>query len=139
MSTPASQLAFHGSVTLLYGLLMGAPYGRAIVRKAPDHVVAAWKLIHLALSVGAALMFAVAAVLPMLSASETTKSIISISLIVTSYSLGTAMTMGALTGERGLAPKGSAKARIVYAFNALGAYASLVAAVVLVYATYCSL
>lgn len=139
MNDSGHLLAFNGAIILLYGLLTGIPYGRAVVRKAPDHIVHAWRLIHLALSVGAVLMFSVAALLPSFNVAQTLKQTISISLIVTAYSLGTAMTLGALIGERGLALKGTPGAKIVYIFNAIGAFASLVAAVVLVYATYCLL
>lgn len=139
MNSAAHQLAFHSSIILLYGLLTGIPYGRSVVRKAPDHIVHAWRLIHSALSIGAVLMFSVAALLPSFNVSEVPKQVISISLIVTAYALGIAMTLGAITGERGLALKGSSSAKTVYLFNALGAFASLIGAVVLVYATYQSL
>jgi len=135
----AAQLAFHGSIILLYGLLTGIPYGRAVVRKAPDHVVQAWRLIHLALSVGAVLMFSIAALLPVFNASVFLKQTISVALTATGYLLGMAMTLGAITGERGLAPHGTNRAKIVYLFNALGAFTSLIAAIALVVATYCSL
>jgi hypothetical protein len=139
MSSAAHQLAFHGSIILLYGLLTGIPYGRSVVRKAPDHIVHAWRLIHSALSIGAVLMYSVAALLPAFNVSDSIKHVISLSLIATAYSLGIAMTLGALTGERGLAFKGNGSARMVYVFNALGAFASLIGAAVLVYATYQSM
>jgi hypothetical protein len=35
MQTSLRHLAFHGSVVLLFGLLLGGPYARAIKRGAP--------------------------------------------------------------------------------------------------------
>lgn len=139
MNTASHQLAFHGAIILLYGLLTGIPYGRSVVRKATDHIVHAWRLIHSALSIGAVLMFSIAALLPAFNVSDPIKQLIALSLIATAYFLGIAMTLGALTGERGLSSRGSSRGKAVYAFNALGAFASLIGAVALVYATYRSL
>ena len=139
MNASAHQLAFHGSIILLYGLLMGAPYGRAIVKKAPDHVIAAWRLPHLSLPIGATLMLAMATLLPSFTIAESLKWVMSISLIVSSYSLGFAMTVAALSGQRGLTPKGPMIAKWAYTGNVIGAWSSMISSIVLVYATYCSL
>lgn len=63
IESSARHLAFHGSVVLLFGLLCGGPYARAIKRAAPAHIVHAWRVAHASLPIGAILMIAVSAVL----------------------------------------------------------------------------
>jgi hypothetical protein len=41
MEPSARHLAFHGAVVLLFGLLCGGPYARAINKDAPPHIVQA--------------------------------------------------------------------------------------------------
>lgn len=41
MEPSARHLAFHGTVVLLFGLLCGGPYARAIKKGAPPHIVQA--------------------------------------------------------------------------------------------------
>ena len=55
MDVHARQLVFHSSVVLMAGLLVGAPYGRAVKRGGSDAVIRAWKLAHGTLPLGAAL------------------------------------------------------------------------------------
>ena len=63
MPTSARHLIFHAAVVLLFGLLLGAPYARAIKRGAAAHVVNSWRVAHLSLPIGATLMLATAPVL----------------------------------------------------------------------------
>ena len=57
MGVSARYLVFNGAIVLLIGLLCGAPYGRAVVRQAPPHIVHSWRVAHLSLPIGATLMF----------------------------------------------------------------------------------
>ena len=70
MTQAAHQLAFHGAIVLLFALLLGAPYAKAIKSNAPLEVVNSWRVAHQSLSLGAALLFALAAVLPILVKSQ---------------------------------------------------------------------
>jgi hypothetical protein len=139
LGLPARHLAFHGAIVLLVGLLCGAPYGRAINRAAPPHTVHAWRVAHASLPLGAALMFAVAALLPSFAVGAGVQWAIALALIVSSYAFCFSLPLGAWAGHRGLSPQGPALARCVYAGNLLGAGASLLAALVLVYAGWASL
>jgi hypothetical protein len=139
MHASARQLAFHGAVVLLVGLLCGIPYGRAITRGAPAHTAAAWRLAHGSLPMGAALMLAVCAMLSDLSVSDPVRWTIAVALILSSYAFCISLPLGAMAGHRGLSPGGPFTARIVFAGNSLGALGSLVAAIALVYAGWISL
>jgi hypothetical protein len=139
MDPSARQLAFHGSIALLFGLLCGAPYGRAINRNAPAHTIHSWRVAHASLPMGAVLMFAVAALLPSFAIANQVKWFIAISLIVSVYAFCFSLPLAALTGHRGLSPGRPLATKLVFSGNMIGSVASLVAALALVYAGYVSL
>lgn len=139
MTTASHQLIFHGSIVLLFGLILGAPYARAIKRGAPASIINSWRIAHLSLPIGAALMFATAAMLPMLSVSASVAWVIASSLIISSYAFCISTPLAAITGDRGLSLGGIGLSRLVYLGNMAGAWSSLVAAITLVYAAFVSL
>ena len=139
MEPSARHLAFHGALVLLFGLLCGGPYARAINKGAPPHIVQAWRVAHSSLPMGAILMIAVSAVLSHFVVAPAVKWTIAVSLVVSSYAFCLSLPLGAIVGHRGLSSGGPLSARLVYAGNMLGACASLVGAVALVYASLVSL
>ena len=139
MDTYSRQLVFHGAVVLLIGLLCGAPYGRAVNRKAPEHIVHSWRVAHASIPLGAALMFGVAAVLSDLQGGASLKWVVAVFFIVSSYAFCFSLPLAAVVGHRGLSSRGPTSAKVVYVGNMVGAASSLVAAAVLLYAAYVSL
>lgn len=139
MDSSSRHLLFHGAVVLLFGLLLGAPYARAIKREAAAHIVNSWRVAHLSLPIGAVLMFAVAAVLPSFAVAIQVKWVIALALIVSSYGFCVATPLAAITGQRGLSSGGTGLGRLVYAGNMVGAWGSVIAAVVFLYAAFVSL
>ena len=139
MEPVARHLIFHAAIVLIIGLLCGMPYGRAINRKAPESIVHAWRVAHLALPLGATLMLAIAAVLTPLAVTATVKWVIAVALIVSSYAFCFSLLLAPLVGHRGLSSKGPLAAKLVYLGNMLGAVTSLIAGVALLYAAYASL
>jgi hypothetical protein len=138
MDHSSRYLAFHGAIVLLIGLLCGAPFGKAI-KRGDDYVAARWRVAHVSLPIGATLMFAVAALLPGYAAPMVCKWLITWGLIVSSYAFCVSLPIAGLTGHRGLAAGKTVAAQIVYLGNVLGAIASLVAALALIYAGFVSL
>jgi hypothetical protein len=139
MEEAARNLVFHGAIVLIIGLMCGMPYGKAINRKASEHTVQAWRLAHLALPIGAILMIAVAAVLTPFMVSTTLKWVIAVSLIASSYAFCFSLLLAPVVGHRGLSARGPLAAKLVYLGNSAGAFFSMLAAVVLLYAGYVSL
>jgi hypothetical protein len=139
MDTYSRQLVFHGAVVLLVGLLCGAPYGRAVNRKAPEHILHSWRVAHGSIPLGAALMFGVAAVLSHLRGGASLKWVVALSLIVSSYAFCFSLPLAAVVGHRGLSPGGPTSAKLVYAGNVVGAASSLLATAALIYTAYVSL
>lgn len=134
MESIARHLALHGAVLLLIGLLCGAPYAWAIKAERPAQTIHAWRVAHASLPIGATLMLAVAALLPLLHAAPGLALAIAAALIVSGYAFAFALPLGASRGHRGLAAGGPLLAQLVYAGNLIGALASLLAAALLVVA-----
>ncbi|NRF68761.1 hypothetical protein HLB44_17350 [Aquincola sp. S2] len=124
---------------LLIGLLCGAPFGRAINRQAPAHIVNAWRVAHASLPAGGLLMLVVGAVLTPLAGGDAVKWLIALSLIVSSYAFCVSLPLAAIVGQRGLTPDGPWSGKLVYAGNLLGAATSLLAVFALIYAAFVSL
>jgi hypothetical protein len=136
MDASSRHLAFHGAIVLFFGLLLGAPYARAIKRGDAAHVVNSWRVAHLSLPIGAVLMLAVAALLPGLVASVPVQWVIAVALIVSAYGFCVSTPLAAITGQRGLDASGTGLGKWVYLGNMVGAWASIVAAAALLYATF---
>jgi len=139
MDSSARHLAFHGTIVLLFGLLCGGPYARAINRNAPAHIVHSWRVAHASLPIGAMLMFTVAALLSSFAVVVQVKWVIAVALIVSSYAFCFSLPLAATVGHRGLSSQGPLAAKFVFLGNTLGAWASVVAALALIYASYVSL
>jgi hypothetical protein len=139
MDPSAHHLAFHGSVVLLFGLLCGVPYGRAINRNAPAHTIHSWRIAHASLPMGAILMFAVAALLSSFDVINQVKWFIAITLIISVYAFCFSLPLAAIAGYRGLSSRGPLVAKLIFFGNMLGSMASLAASLALVYAGYESL
>ena len=132
MTQAAHQLAFHGAIVLLFALLLGAPYAKAIKSNAPLEVVNSWRVAHQSLSLGAALMFALAAVLPILVKSQLVAWSVAVCFIASSYAFCVSTPLAAITRDRGLTAAGTGMARLVYIGNVVGAASSLIGAIILV-------
>ncbi|HEV2611520.1 MAG TPA: hypothetical protein VGU61_14720 [Noviherbaspirillum sp.] len=139
MLASARHLAFHGSIVLLFGLLLGVPYAKAINRAAPAHIVNSWRIAHQSLPIAATLMFAVAALLSHLSVSSLVSWLIAGTLIASSYFFCVSMPLAAITGHRGLTKGNGPMENVVLLANVAGAWLSLATALLLVYATAATL
>lgn len=85
------------------------------------------------------LMFAIAALLPAFTVGVHVKWLIALALIVSSYTFCVSLPLAAVVGHRGLSAEGPPIAKLVYAGNIVGAWASVVATGALIYAGYVSL
>lgn len=139
MQEPARHLIFHASVMLLVGLICGAPYGRAINRGADPGTVHAWRVAHASLPMGAALMIAIAAVQGSFKTSSLMAWSMTYAFVVSGYAFCISLPLAAVVGHRGLSNEGPPAARAVYAGNLVGAWGSMIGALLLVHAAFVSL
>jgi hypothetical protein len=139
MISSARHLAFHGTIVLLFGLLLGAPYAKAINRSAPAQIVNSWRVAHQSLPIAAMLMFSVAALLSSFAVAPVMSGFIAVTLIGSSYLFCLSMPLAAITGHRGLTRGKNWQQNVVLVANIGGAWLSLAAAVALIYAAMESL
>nr|WP_315464661.1 hypothetical protein [uncultured Rhodoferax sp.] len=132
MELVSRHLILHGSLVLLFALLLGAPYARAIKRHADAQVVNSWRVAHQSLAIGALLLLVLAPILTVMPIPSVLKWSIAIAMIVSGYAFCIATPLAAITKDRGLSSGAQGWARCVYLGNMLGALSSLVAAVLLV-------
>ena len=84
-------------------------------------------------------MFAVAALLPSLLVAAAVKWVVAVAFVVSAYGFCVSTPLAAVTGQRGLAAGGAGLGKLVYLGNIIGALASVVASVALLYAAFISL
>jgi len=135
MNEISQQLIFHGAIILLLGLIAGAPYGRAILKKRSEDTIHIWRMAHLSLPIAAILLFAIASFVHYLEVGNQTQWSIAILFIVSSYAFCFAMFVGAPSGERGLTFRGPVIAKVAHVGHMIGVLTSLVGGILLVYAT----
>jgi hypothetical protein len=127
----ATHLVFHGSVVLLASLLFGAPYARAIKRGADAQVINSWRVAHQSLAMGALLLFALAAIHPLIDAPAWAMTTMNLLMVVSAYAFTVSTPLAAITRDRGLQSGSVGLARWVYVGNMLGALTSLLGAMLL--------
>ena len=139
MDIQARYLIFHSALVLLAGLFVGVPYGRAVHRNAPDHVIKGWRLAHDTLTVGPILGLAIAAVLSSLSVGAPIKSWLAWAWVVSNYGFCFSLPLAAMVGQRGHTLDKPLSNQLVFVGNMVGLGASSVGTAVLLYAAYVSL
>jgi hypothetical protein len=108
-----ARMAFHGAVAIILGLLAGFPYA-LVVTGALAGTERAWRMAHMEGVTNGLVVLAVAALLPRLALGEGARRLLAASLVVTAYANTAAATLGAATGERGLAFGGTVANSVVF-------------------------
>lgn len=144
MTSLSLQLALHGTVVLLIGLLAGAPYGSSIKKSLKpleteelaqtEEAVRAWRVAHSGLSSGGICLIAVSAILSDLLLEGPLDIALIVAYIVSGYGFSISLCYGAWTGNRGLQLQGELSNKVVYGGNLLGVLGSLLGTVLLLYA-----
>ena len=127
------QLLFHGAIVILVGLLSGIPYGSSITQKKDESVVRAWRVAHSGLAMGGTTMIATAAAINQLEINNIVLNILVWSSVISGYGFCIALPYGAWVGHRGLAIGKTVKSNVVYLGNIIGASASLVSTLALIW------
>ncbi len=121
---PGQWLLLNATVVMLTGLLVGWPMRLALIHSKPEKAYHAWRVAHATLITYALAMFAVALTLPQLVVDRFSVWLIVWSLVAAGYAFVFAMTAGAWTGLRGLAPKPWGLNTIFFTAHAVGAIGS---------------
>jgi len=107
------QLAFHGAIAILLGLVAGFPYAFVILGQMSGDL-RAWRMAHLEGVLNGLLLWAAAGVGMALRLGEGAQKTVVWTLVVTAYGNTLASILGATTGQRGLEPGGTVANTTVY-------------------------
>jgi hypothetical protein len=99
-------LILHGASVLFLGLLAGIPYGSALVNGWGDEAARAWKLTHMEGIQNGILVLALAGCGRFLRLGPGAAGLMTWAVIAAAYGNVVGAGLGALVGERGLAPTG---------------------------------
>ncbi len=132
-------LLFNGAIVMLAGLAVGWPMRQAVVTNKPSDVYRAWRVAHATLITQSLAMFAVALALPQLFLDQTSVWIVVWSLVAGGYAFIVAMSAGAWTGLRALAPKPWGLNTLLFVSHAVGAVGSLTGVVLVLRGAWAAL
>jgi len=118
----ALQLALHGSIVLLSGLVGGLFFARAITMHRGE---VAWRVVHAGGSSAGAMLLAIAAPSQWVALGASLKITMAVSLIAGTYILCLGMYIAAIWDTRGIPGGRSPLNRAVYGLYALGAVMTL--------------
>jgi dolichol kinase len=107
------QLAFHGAIAILLGLIAGFPYAFVILGQMSGDL-RAWRMAHLEGVLNGLLLWAAAGIGAVLRLGESAQQVVVWALVVTAYGNTLAAILGATTGQRGLEPGGTPANMTVY-------------------------
>ncbi|RCS59315.1 hypothetical protein [Parvibium lacunae] len=136
--SPSHFLVLNSTLTLAVSLFAGIPYGKAINQQASAAKIHGWRVAHSSLALGAAMGYAIAAVLATVFADIaylTLNLLIAWAVTLCNYAFCFSLTLGAAHEERGLSKRGSPIGKLVYAGNMLGVVTSLTFMGLLLYAS----
>ena len=107
------QLAFHGAIAIVLGLLAGFPFAFVILGQMNGDL-RAWRMAHLEGLLNGLLLWAAAGIGAVLSLGDGAQRILVWALVVTAYANSLAAILAASAGERGLVPGGNLANMTVY-------------------------
>src|SRR5262245_33893289 len=110
----AATITFNGLLVLLLGLLAGAPYGAALVNGWGDEAVRAWKLAPVEGVPTGLMLLALAGCAHWLALGATGERVVMWGAVLAAWGNVIGAVLGALTGQRGLAPQGPAANWLVF-------------------------
>ena len=123
----AAMITFNGLVVLFLGLLAGLPYGMALVNGWGDDAARAWKLAHMEGVLNGILALALVGCAPWLALGRTAERVVAWGVVLAAYGNVLGAAIGALSGQRGLAPQGPAANWIVFLCFMFGMWGVLIA------------
>jgi hypothetical protein len=118
-------LVGHGVVVILLGLLIGFPYALVVTGSLPG-AERAWRMAHLEGVLNGLMLVAIGAAGDAIALSARQARWLERSLIAAAYGNVAGATLGAVAGERGLAPEGPLANFAVYALFMVAVVAVLV-------------
>ncbi len=123
----AALLVFNGLLVLFAGLVAGAPFGAALVNGWGDDAVRAWKLAHLEGLQNGILLLALAGASSWMALGRRGEKAVLWGAVLAAWGNLIGAVLGALTGQRGLAPQGPLSNWLVFIAFMFGMWGVLIA------------
>lgn len=135
----ALQLAFHGLLLVVLGMLVGFSFHYAITEHSGPESERAWRVAHTSLVGAGALYVALAGIASQLSLPRGAAAFAVWSLVVAAYTFAFGFVVGPAVGARGLEPVGPPFHVLVFAVLAVGILLLFVASFVLLWGAWSAL
>ena len=100
------QIAFHGVLLVVLGMLVGLPFADAITAHSGPEAERAWRVAHTSLVTAGTLYVAVAAIAHHLILPGRAAAFVTWSFVVSAYTFSFVFVVGPVVGARGLEPSG---------------------------------
>ncbi|MEO8604098.1 MAG: hypothetical protein ABI629_16100 [bacterium] len=123
----AALLVLNGLLVLFVGLLAGAPFGAALVNGWGDDAVRAWKLAHLEGVQNGVMLLAFAAASSWITLGARGEQVVLWGAILAAWGNVLGAGLGAIVGQRGLAPQGPLGNWLVFIGFMFGMWGVLIA------------
>jgi hypothetical protein len=123
----ATTLVLHGLVVLFIGLVAGAPYGAALVNGWGAEAERAWKLAHMEGVQNGIMVLALAGASAWLALGARAERVVVWGAVLAAYGNTLGALLGALVGQRGLAPQGPLANWVVFVAFMFGMWGVLIA------------
>jgi hypothetical protein len=123
----AARLVLNGLVVLFIGLVAGAPYGAALVEGWGAEAERAWKLAHMEGVQNGIMILALAGASAWLSLGAVGERVVVWGAVLAAYGNTLGALLGALVGQRGLAPQGPLTNWLVFIGFMFGMWGVLIA------------
>ena len=130
------QAIFLGMLLLLVGMLVGFVFGFSIIRGWAEEGIRAWRVAHTILITSGMLNLGVGAILPYLVIPQKSIRPLWWAIVYASYDLVIMTPIMALTMERGMHPRASILAAVIFLGFLTGSIANVVAIVILLKGAY---
>ena len=120
------QLAFHGVMLVVLGMLVGLPFANAITAHSGPELERAWRVSHTSLVTVGILYVAIAAIAHHLILPRLAAAFVTWSFVLSAYAFAFAFVVGPVVGARGLEPTGPPLNVFIFAVLVTSLLASLV-------------
>ena len=135
----ALQVAFHGILLVVLGMLVGLPFANAITSLSGPEVERAWRVAHASLVTAGALYVAIAAIAHHLILPRPAAAFVTWSFVLSAYAFAFAFVVGPVVGARGLEPTGPPLNVLVFVVLVTSLLASFISVVLVLWGLFAAL
>ncbi len=135
----ALQIAFHGILMVVLGMLVGLPFADAITSHSGPEVERAWRVAHASLVTAGTLYIAIAAIAHHLILARPAAAFVTWSFVLSAYAFAFAFVVGPVVGARGLEPTGPPLNVLVFVILVPALLASLISVVLVLWGLFAAL